>query len=484
MRGKLRRLWIQPPLAFARLGNSDKPLDAFGWGPNDYSRDGTGKTTIRPGETLTMGKDGRIECSLPGKVTFKDRDGIRPVCPYFELWGRWGPGPEEEGPVTWSVLVACGLHPAHLEWTVEVANLKPYFMTRDWQTRIEARVKIQGNDFGTRHPLEGTSPGGASQPLVPAKKHIPLGAVRLSRPSRGFPGLRLRFTPARGNFYGPTNLGDRWRPRAGGSRRSPTAKTNLFLNPLSSWCSWKPGPDDPRGKPEGQYAQDNTGVSLGLVDDVCDGIIRCRIPRKGMKDLEAVARIVVGPPDYAPDRRPLVSLADGLKDRVGRHEVFRKSYVRSGWTEKEIVDLMERAYETVGLVNLDVFNDRVDLQENREAMAATGIGYREGALRAFPLEVVPGAPLPLSERGREHHRRLVVPEVLKDFLRKRPDFVERWVREPLDPSRRFDAKMPALMRGAAGQPLHLTRRQYDLLRLWVKELTDEKRRPAKKGARR
>jgi hypothetical protein len=43
----LRKLLIYPPLAFARLGNSSTPLDAFAWGPNDVTPRGTAKTTMR-----------------------------------------------------------------------------------------------------------------------------------------------------------------------------------------------------------------------------------------------------------------------------------------------------------------------------------------------------------------------------------------------------------------------------------------------------
>src|SRR5262249_44735633 len=149
----------------------------------------------------------------------------------------------------------------------------------------------------------------APTPLVPhdRDKYVPLGSVRLTRPNKAHPEFRLRFTPGTGRFFGPANVRDRW-------RGVQLPSSDLFLNPESSWCRWKRQPDDPRGWRPGQYAQDaDSNVSYGLVDDVCDGIITCAVDgldqRSDLEIVPAHARIVVGPPDYAPDRRPIVSLA-------------------------------------------------------------------------------------------------------------------------------------------------------------------------------
>ena len=53
--------------------------------------------------------------------------------------------------------------------------------------------------------------------------------------------------------------------------------------------------------------------------------------------------------------------------------------------------------------------------------------------------------------------------MLEDRLREAPDLMDRWLRPPLDPNPFFDRRMPALMRGSDGRPIHLTRRQYELL---------------------
>lgn len=459
----IQKLFFYPPLAFGRLGGSPEPMPCYTWGPNDSSVRGTGMTTVIPAETLVVADDGTVSAVMPVDVRFKDAEGrFHPVCPFFELHATWdeGDGPQS-GPVTPALLARFGLALADLRWHVHVANHKPYNMTEDPDTRIDAEIDIAGDDVGVK-TLAGHGPPGAKQPLVPPDTSVPLGRVRLTRPDDAFPEVRLRFIAAEGLFFGPTNLLDRW--------QIDIPKHQLNLNPESSWASWKPALDDARGTPGGQYAQDDDGVSYGMVDDVCDGLIRCRI--QGLDLPAAVARISVGPPDYAPDRRHFTSLADGLKDRVDRADVWSAAYYADmDEVTAEILDLFERIGETASLNNVDVFNNRVDIQENKATAFALGEPYGPDTHKAFvPPLPLDDRPLPLSDRAREYHRRLATLEVLEDMLRKQPQIVQQWVRAPAGASLYFDKQMPLVMRGPSGDPLHLTRRQYDLLRAWVQRL--------------
>jgi len=466
-RTTLRKLFISPPLAFARIGPSSTPLDAYYWGPNDNSPDGTGKTTIVPAETLDVAEDGTVKLREPEAITFKDKDGFRPVCPFFELWGVWNGAPDG-APITDRVLADWGLTRKNLRWTIEVANLKPFFMTQDPDTRIEARVELAGTDT-TRRPLLGRSPAGAQKPLVPVGQHIQLGTVQLTEPNSILPELRLRFTPGAGRFYGPTDLKRRW-PAV------DLPEGQLFLNAQSKWCGWMMPTDDPRGWPPGQYAGDKAKGSYGLVDDICDGIILCTLTDADGKPYVARARIVVAPPDYAPDRRHVVSLADGLADRVRRADVFTPEYTADAQAlEREIQDLMERVFETMGLMNLDVFNDRVDKVENQLVALDFGDTYVPGRNRPFGGRASEGEPpehnpLPLTTRGRIAHRRYVTYAALADFVRTDPERFLRAIRSPLDLESMFDWRMPALMKDAGDTPLTLTPRQYELVRRWVETL--------------
>jgi len=484
----LEALWLYPPLAFARLGTSDEPLEAFYWGPNDESLEGTGKTTITPARSLVVGADGAVETRHPAaRLRFRDADGLKPVCPFFELHGRWRSEDKtaSEVQVTEALLASMGKKVSDLRWKVEVANLKPYFMTRDEDTRIDASVLMSGDEFGEK-PLLGRSPAHAMQPLVPFDRHIPLGVVQLIRPDEAHPGLRLRFRPPKGDIYGPPNL----KTREFDGEAYDIPERFLILNAGSSWAKWTPPREDPRGLPGFQFAADKNFVSLGLVDDTCDGIITCGLAGT---ELVARARVAVAPPHYAPDRRHLISIADGLKDRVGREEVHSDSYFSETETARrvtadaagqlgeqkisrremarvEIHDLLERVLETMGLSNLDAFNDRVGVHQNPFSAVTSGEALAAGERRAFDPPPGPDDHLPLVEAARQSHRRLSSLEIFENLLRQRPSLIPERIREPVDPSPYFDKRMPALMQGSSGEPLHLTRRQYDLLVAWARIL--------------
>ncbi|MGH8907610.1 MAG: hypothetical protein ACRD0K_14055 [Egibacteraceae bacterium] len=207
-------------------------------------------------------------------------------------------------------------------------------------------------------------------------------------------------------MYGPTNLPQR-------SSQFVLPPRRLILNPAAPWCNFSLRPDDQRTVPVELFAMDAVSRSLGLVDDVCDGLVHCSLT--GVK--RASARIVVAPPDYAPDRRPFTSLADGLADRVNRHEVADPAYVEDmALTSAEVRDFFERVLETMENINIDAQNDRVRLTSPSNAGAFP------------PVEPLMDRPLPLTQLGRQKHRRFVALEVLEDLLREHPDLIRTWIR--------------------------------------------------------
>lgn len=461
----IRALYLDPPLAFARLGRSSTPCESFHWGPNDLRPRGTGKTTILPAETLLVAEDGTVSAAGPTEVSFKDASGFRPVCPFFELYGDWteADGKQRSGPVTTEVLASFGFSPADLKWTVRVANLKACHLTGANGDRVGAEFELSG-DSTARRSLSGSSPRSAERPLVPHGTEFPLGSVQLTLPNAAFPEFRLRFTPAAGWVYGPTDFGAR-------SKTFVLSPERLILNPEAAWCRFTiPEGGDPRTNPAGLFARDEQGVSLGLLDDVCDGVIVCRLDGVA----PACGRVVVGPPHFAPDRRPFTSLADGLTDRVKRMEVVEPAYAgKIELTSLEVRDILERVLETMGLMNLDLQNDRAR-RENASLAEEAGLDSAAAANKAFPrMEPVLGRPLPITELGRQHHRRFVSLEVLEDMLREQPQLLDRLIRVPMEQDRYYDQRMPALMRGSDRAPMHLTRRQYELLRAWVRRLREE-----------
>jgi hypothetical protein len=479
----LERIWLYPPLAFARLGPSSVPCDNYSWGENDLSPQGSGKTTIVPQETLDVAEDGTVTARRPDCVIFKDKEGFRPICPFFELHGEWRLGRRvHEGPITQDLLKTLGLVLGAVKWKVVVANLKAYHHTRERDDRIMASVTIRGDDT-RRHELPGRSRG--DRPLVPAGKAIPLGSVQVTKLTEAFPECRLRFTPPKGLVYAPTKFNGRvkkveWKNRKSRWRKFRLPAEQLILNDEATWARWVPPVKDYvthrahrdvdlRTMPKETYAfgdSPDDRKSLGLVDDVSDGFVQCEIG-----DLRAIARVVVAPPHFAPDRRPMVSLADGLTDRVDRAEVLNRRYLkREPDTTNEIRDFLERVCETQGLMNLDLLNDR-SIAANQRIAAAQARRIPGLETKLFPrLPSVEGRPLPLTELGRQRHRRMLSLEVLEDRIREDPLLLERLIRPPVTGDPFYDQRMPAFIIGSDSRPMHVTRRQYDLLTAWARRL--------------
>jgi hypothetical protein len=487
-----KKLWLLPPLAFARIGGSESPCDNFSWGQNDLRHKGSGKTFIVAQRSLHVDRDGHVTEREPSsELTFKDADDrFRPVAPFFELHGEWTDGQTIcRGPVTWAVLKQHGLTAADVTWSIAVANLKPYQHTRAPGDRVIAEMTVRG-DVTTRRPLLGVSPAAPAHPhpLVIDAAPLPLGELQITKLDADASVCRMRVTPPKGLVYAPRDFKTRVseiEKRAGAANKTTRWRgfalndDRLILNPEAVWPRWRPERKgfvthracdrDFRTMPILTYAHDDTDgdsfTSLGLVDDTCDGLVRCTIG-----SLTATARVVVTPPHFAPDRRPIVSLADGLTDRVKRGEIDL-SYVEDvEQTTLEVRDLFERAFETLELSNLDALNDRIR-QLNEEIAKDRAVHPSVIADKHFPTsEVLAKRHLPLTEQARQRHRRMLALEVLEDRLREDPALIDRVIRAPLSGDPYFDQRMPALTRGSDGLPMHLTRRQYDLLVTWARAL--------------
>jgi hypothetical protein len=521
----LRKIWLQQPIAFARVGRSRMPLAAFRWTEPDLRPRGTGRTGIAAARSFDVGPQDGVLRPRPelANVVFKDEEGIRPVCPFFELHGDWeGRAEGESTALTLPLLERLGLGLDAIRWQVRHANHKAYCLTGAEGDRVEAEIQLGGGDCARRELL-GWSRG--ENPLVPAANPIGLGAVQAVRPTAEAPGIRFRFYAPSGVVYGPTDLNARLAKRSlvdrllnGDWARFRLPAERCRLNPAAAWPGYKLltygelwralprilpqwpslfalltevqrsellrfllGPLADAGKlPPGTFAYRYGGgavlSSLGLIDDMGDGIITCELGGK-----VARARIVVCPPHFSPDRRPPVSIADDLTDRVQREEVRSPDWAGpANWTttEREIDDLFDRAFETAALANLDACSDELRRENISDAV------YRhDPQVPAHPdrllwrgLEKKTVLELPLSEQGHWRHRRNAADEFIEQLMRDSPELLRQRVRDPDDPlALYYDRRMPALMRGRDRRPLHLTRRQLGALRQWVERLCATRR---------
>ncbi|WP_354256149.1 hypothetical protein [Bradyrhizobium sp. F1.13.3] len=440
------------------------------------------------------------------------------MAPFFEVWARLGesgsaPATWTEAPLTTALLAADGLSLASLRVAVTARNLKAARRTGDpahafgnWQA-----VMLLGNDF-TARMVEGRCPPSVTVPMIPTNRNIPLGTVQMLRSTPQLAGqpwsgsvrtdtIRFRYTPGRGQFYGPPEAASA-QPTLG--RPAPAVPSaNAFLDPAAGW----------RGASTGNLVQpgdtydlinqngDTDGPSLGVVDDTCEVHFDVTLQISGERALKTRAIAFVAPPDFAPDRRPFLSVADEINDRDGTAAARNAGLTGAalaGWVE----DLFERIYETVSLFNVDDYRSRraavrpppdfvpaslpeaklqaIDIDQGVRSAPDRAMGGRD-ALRSQVYRL-PAAtnddPLPLSQHARMRHRALadiqnLVALVAQDALAGR-NRVAEIVRAPFEVESFENAiassmRMPPFMRQSNALPLTLAAWQYELLMRWVDE---------------
>jgi hypothetical protein len=505
---EIEEIFFRPPLAIARLGGSDTPLECFVWA-RDPTIHGGHRTVIRPAPSLEVLSDGTLRPYWPGSIQFRDGNLLRPVAPFFELWANLS-GEKEPQPLTLRLLQ--GYDPDasldSIDYTITVANRKAQRRTGSAACAYIANTSAKGSDHA-RKRLSAYSPHtSGEEPLVFKDDPIPLGHFQVIRPLNrvalgiNLATLRVRFTPAEGQVYGPpTAISGPASPlppgvalsqrTLGGRLHEIVPERNRILNSKTPWSSWKPNPNDSDPQPADSYDGANVGEmpSWGVVDDTCDGIIEARVVLKNRRHT-AHARVFSSCPDFAPDRRPFYSIADDLADRDGAPIDVNKQWEE---TEATIADLFERAFETASLFNLDAMRERAIVenaisspQPPRTDERSMTSGDRPYAFltAAFPEKSAPGFSLPYAATAQYAHARLSDIETLLDFFIEDPRRVESLVRRPFgrfqdlkrapvrskdfrDPRIQrdclHDMQMPPYLRDSDLNPLSITYRQYRTL---------------------
>lgn len=447
-------LRILPPVAIGRLGAAAEPLEAFDLvrdpeRPLDYRR-------IVPCPSLKVDPTSGevVEVYTPNKIRFRDPNHlVRPVAPFLEVFARLASAPDELVPLTVDLLTAEGLSITALSWDIAVGNIKVFRRTGNAHDKIEAAV----NDLRDHqpHPLEGRC-----EHFLPDKV-LPLGQVQFIRPTAAFPQIRLRFTPAGGHVYGSAlerqTSPDEFQP-------DPVIKSSTQVlydkdrgkwrgyfdtnaagetNPASIYAGWDT-PTDAKGN--------SYHVSWGYLDDECDGTVTVKL-LNGEQVLSAQAVIGAGPPAYAPDTLPVRVVSDEIEQILLGTSVDDESI-----SLDDAAELVFRALETVRLMNTAVMNgnpvngrmntastmvrqNSADFERLYEPIAAASL-VDNFALRALHERVFAG----LAARGLPWFAQaLRLPEEIGDL------------------SSATLRKMPALMRGADGRSLTLTRRHIDMV---------------------
>jgi hypothetical protein len=442
-------LRILPPFAIGRFGSSDEPLEAFeleqpATAPLDYRR-------IVPTDSLEIDQaSGKILRKYrPEHIRFKEDDGrIRPVAPFLEVYAQTGPDALE--PLTQRLLDDERLDASAVRWKVEVGNLKVFRQTGNNDDKVIACLK-EFSDHDS-HELRGESRNFLTD------KYIPFGSVRYICPTKEFPEIRLRFTPAAGKVYGanlqrfdqeskllvddPVFKGHEDRivyDEARGSWRGfqidPNSST--LPNPSDIYQGYLPAPDSPAAK------------SWGYLDDVCDGWVSVELRTKDGRDLQARAWISACMPAFAPDSQPIRTVADELEQLMFGPEIDDGEV-----SVEDAAKILLRALETVRHMNTlamngNIIDGRVNIAHTLITQDTNDFG-RQFAPIMTPSLVDNFAVRTLHER------------VLTALLSGSAPWFAEVLRRPEeigDMSDKGRRKMPAMLRGADGRAVTLTWRQ-------------------------
>jgi hypothetical protein len=408
---------ILPPLAIGRLGSSATPLDNYTLEVSNP----VGYRSLAPAATLVVDRaTGEVVSSKkPASISFRDSKGrIKPVCPFLEVWMLQS-GAKYLTPLTLDVLKSLGATPSDISWSVEVGNIKAFRRTGDPKDKIIASISAF-NDHGIK-PLAGQCAN------FKRGKSLPFGSVRYLKPTAAFPEIRLRFTPASGDVYGP---------RAG----DPNIADDVYDAKRGKWARYRERSSNRQlpTEPSGIFANIRN-VSRGYLDDECDGMVQVQVTLSG-KTLTAAARITCGPPSFAPDGLPIRTVADELE------QVELGPSVSGPVPVAEVESIVRRALETVRLMNTGALNT-----PEVNDMAEQDTGSRRAAEPIFDPSVVDA----LAIRARHESVLLALNSgTMAWFSSVLRRYTE--VGNLSDDGRR---KMPGMMRGADGNHLALTRRQ-------------------------
>ena len=444
----ITELRILPPLAIARLGASPIPLAAYSLelpegNPLDFRR-------IVPQETLEIDdKTGAVvSAKAPDSIFFKQDGMIRPVAPFLEVWAVTSPDTLE--PLTLALLKSEGLTPKSIRWTIEVANHKAFRRTNDSGDKITA--KIEGLNDHQSHPLLGQC-----DHFLPGKV-LPFGAIRYIKPTTEFPEIRLRFTPAGGHVYGACK--DRHTSDKETEEDPVLLADRIIYDPQYKWYGYtEPDPKcleaaeltNPGAIYAGYANASDQQVSWGYLDDACDGIVTVELLRKGgAKPLTATAHISSGPPTFVPDALPIRTTSDELLQIVLGPEMNLDEVVPI----EDALEIVRRSLDTIRQLNTAVMNGNP--VNGRLRVASTMVNQDSNDFgRQF-------APIMATSLVDQSAVRTLHERVFTALCSGSAPWFAHVLRKPDEIGDLSDAgrrKMPAMMRGADGRMLCLTRRQ-------------------------
>ena len=293
-------------------------------------------------------------------------------------------------------------------------------------------------------------------------KKLPLGSVQYVKPTKDFPGLRLRYTPAGGKIYG-SDLYRKTGPGEKDFEKDPTfnnADQILYNKEKGKWCGYKEGsnPNLFYTAPAQIFAgysysdsEQSYQVSWGYIDDECDGFVTVKL-KTPEKTLTAKAHISAGPPAFAPDTLPIRVVSDELEQIILSTEIEGEVEI------EEAEEIIRRAFETIRLMNTAIMNG--NSYEGKQNVASTMVRQNTNDFgRLFE-------PIMASSLVDNLALQLLHERVFNGISSGASPWFSDLLRRPTeigDLSSKALRKMPALMRGADGRSLTFTYRQINTI---------------------
>lgn len=442
---QLQEIVILPPIGIGRFGSAGvehngvalpDAMDNF-----ELIDDGTaGRRAMVPAKTLSLAVESATQAisiadeSVPDAIRFRNRESrIRPVAPFFEVWGAFDDDPESLRPLTKDDISV-----GDVSWTIEAANRKAYRRTHKAGDIVSTNMPpISGADHVLKE-IEG------QVGFFPNGNPIKFGHAVFIKPTDEFPEIRLRMYPAAGLIYGHnTELMIDARPTPPITMTIPPERVVYHPGTVddAEWEQYSAGNDPLLTEPGGLERP-------GWFDDSCDGTINVRIGQH-----VANARFSFGPPDYVPQSHHVRSAADefeqmihgpNLPDELPTTAEARQQHISA------VIRTIRSAVETMRGMNTSYLNGSfvgnafIDERADPKRVLATH-GFYLGMARQLA-----------STDEQRFGRALAELQRLGDQLR---DFMDAPDRSP--ESRR---KMPTMMRGSDRDDLCLTVRQREYLR--------------------
>jgi hypothetical protein len=445
----LQHIRILPPLAIARFGSAETPVEDYDFGAVNEV------TQIR---TLIFTASGH-------QVThsdFKDGNkGVKPVSPFLELWGIFDNEPDKLQPLTPERLASAGLDIEEVEWEIEVANRKLFRRTDHPDDIIEPKDENgEGQSLAVNHTDTTKQPINArANNFKQRDKTIFLGQIEALSAKSGKP-LRVRFTPGKGLLYQHEEVVVDQRAD-GNDRQSLRVQVPM----KEDWV--KPVEDE-------RYPIPNFTTDGGCFDDSCDCLLTARVGK-----LQAYARVSSAPPDFSPDTQLFRTAYDEFEQILLGPEVTDDHYPPGAEGNarllEELINLYQRIHDTVSLINpkenarrwYKVRNDDPD------SILAMAHGVHMGHL--VKLNAYKSSK---QERAKLDALGKIFSEILeRDLLRDTTNTNGVKYQSPprqgnVELPAFGDLKMPFLMRGSDGGFLVLTDRQRDKFGYAAKRFTN------------